>query len=125
VRTFVGNNKIFSDTIQNFSANPLRRVEVTAPLAHGVDVAGVIARLKPTIAAIPNVAAAPPPEVEVQQFTPAGPVLTIRPFTHNRHYWQVTFDTNRAVAAMLSDPGLPPPALPAPAPEPAPRDIRS
>src|SRR4029453_1124566 len=38
VRTIVGNNKIVSDTIQNFSANPYRRVDLTAQLAHGVDV---------------------------------------------------------------------------------------
>jgi small conductance mechanosensitive channel len=36
VKTMVGNGKIFSDTIQNFSANPYRRVELTAQLAHGV-----------------------------------------------------------------------------------------
>ena len=32
VRTIVGNNKIFSDTIQNFSANPYRRVDLTATI---------------------------------------------------------------------------------------------
>jgi small conductance mechanosensitive channel len=30
-RTFVGNNKILSDTIQNYTLNPYRRVELTAP----------------------------------------------------------------------------------------------
>jgi small conductance mechanosensitive channel len=37
VMTMVGNNKIFSDTIQNFSANPYRRVDLKAQLAHSVD----------------------------------------------------------------------------------------
>ena len=37
VMTLVGNNKIFSDTIQNFSAHPFRRVDRTAQLAHSVD----------------------------------------------------------------------------------------
>ena len=46
VLTIVGNNKIFSDTIQNYSANPFRRVERTAQLAHSVDVHEAIARLK-------------------------------------------------------------------------------
>src|SRR3954466_10937858 len=36
VKTIVGNGKVFGDTIQNFSANPYRRVELTAQLAHGV-----------------------------------------------------------------------------------------
>jgi len=33
IRTFIGNGKIFSDTIQNFSTNEYRRVELTAQLA--------------------------------------------------------------------------------------------
>src|SRR5277367_2771408 len=37
VMAFVGNNKIFSDTIQNFSANPYRRVELTAQIAGAAD----------------------------------------------------------------------------------------
>ncbi|OBU86275.1 mechanosensitive ion channel family protein [Chromobacterium subtsugae] len=32
-QTLAGNNKIFSDTIQNFSANPARRVDLKAQLA--------------------------------------------------------------------------------------------
>src|SRR3954453_12321086 len=37
VRTIVGNNKIFADTIQNFSANPYRRVDLMATISHAVD----------------------------------------------------------------------------------------
>ena len=37
VRTFIGNSKIFSDNIQNFSANPYRRVDLVAQLDHTVD----------------------------------------------------------------------------------------
>jgi small conductance mechanosensitive channel len=50
VRTIIGNNKIVSDTIQNFSANPYRRVDLTAQLAHGVDVRDAVAMLKDRIA---------------------------------------------------------------------------
>src|SRR5246500_4076408 len=49
VKTIVGNGKIFSDTIQNFSSNPYRRVELTAQVAHGVDPAAAIALLKPAL----------------------------------------------------------------------------
>src|SRR3954470_5518696 len=37
VQTIVGNNKIFSDTIQNYSANPYRRVDLTATISNSVD----------------------------------------------------------------------------------------
>ena len=61
VKTIVGNGKIFADTIQNFSANPYRRVELTAQLAHDVDPQAAVALLKPALAKIPNVIADPRP----------------------------------------------------------------
>jgi small conductance mechanosensitive channel len=97
VRTIVGNNKIVGDTIQNFSANPYRRVDLTAQLAHGVDVRDAAAMLKDRIAKIPNVLTQPAPDVEILQFTLAGPVLAVRPYCSNTNYWQVYFDTNRVI----------------------------
>ena len=37
IRTYIGNNKLFSDNIQNFTANPFRRVDLVAQLNHGTD----------------------------------------------------------------------------------------
>ena len=109
VSTLVGNNSIFSDTIQNYSANPYRRVDRTAQLAHGVDVKDAIGRLKAAIGKIPNIMATPAPDVEVVEFTPMGPVLAVRPYTHTAHYWQVYFDTNRAIIDTFGSAGYPVP----------------
>lgn len=59
VMTIVGNGKVFGDTVQNYSALPVRRVERTAQLAQGVDPLDAITRLKAAIAQIPNVAQSP------------------------------------------------------------------
>ena len=107
VRTFVGNNKLFSDNIQNFTANPYRRVELSAQISGAADPKAVVAALKARIATIPNVQAKPEPDVVIASFTPAGPVLAIRPYTHNDHYWQVFFDTNMAIREVLGDGGFP------------------
>ena len=56
VLTIVGNSKIFGDTIQNFSALPVRRVDRIAQLAGSVDPLDAIARFKAAVAQIPNVA---------------------------------------------------------------------
>jgi small conductance mechanosensitive channel len=109
VRTMVGNSKIFSDTVQNFSVNKFRRVDRLAQLAHGADHGKAIAILKERVAAIPNVIVAPAPDVEIIDFTMAGPVLAVRPYTHNDHYWQVYFDTNRVIREALGEAGLPVP----------------
>ena len=44
------------------------------------------------------------------QFTPAGPVLCVRPFCSNQHYWQVYFDTNRLIRETFAEAGFPVPA---------------
>jgi small conductance mechanosensitive channel len=110
VMTVVGNNKLFSDNIQNFSALPVRRVDRIAQLANGVDPLDAIARLKAAVASIPNVATDPAPEVTLLDFRLEGPQIAVRPYTHTDHYWQVWFDTNEAIARVGSEAGWPAPA---------------
>jgi small conductance mechanosensitive channel len=109
VRTFVGNNKLFSDNIQNFSANPYRRVDLVAQLDHRVDPGQAIRLLKQRLAAIPNVTKDPTADVEILTFTPMGPVLAVRPYCNNAYYWQVYFDTNRAIRETFGEAGFPAP----------------
>ena len=109
VIAFVGNNKVFGDTILNYSTSPTRRVERTAQLAHSVDVHDAIRRLKEAVAKIPNVAKTPAPVVEIVDFTSRGPLLAVRPYTHNDNYWQVYFDTNRAISDTFGEAGYPVP----------------
>ena len=109
VQTIVGNNAIFSGTIQNFSANPYRRVDLTATIAGTVDHHQAIRLLKDRLARIPNVLSNPAPDVDVLQFTPAGPQLCVRPYCSNQHYWQVYFDTNRMIKESFGEAGFPAP----------------
>ena len=109
VLTIVGNNKIFSDTIQNFSSNPYRRVDRVAQLNHSVDHNAAIRLLKERLAKIPNIIADPPSDVEILDFNLAGPVLAVRPYCHTDHYWQVYFDTNRAIREAFGAAGFPVP----------------
>jgi small conductance mechanosensitive channel len=109
VSSFVGNSKICSDTIQNYSISPWRRVERTAQLAHTVNTRDAIQRLKQAIAKIPNVQRDPAPQVEIVDFNARGPVLAVRPYTHPTHYWQVYFDTNRTIAETFGAAGYPVP----------------
>ena len=106
VRTIVGNNVLFSDVIQNFSTNPYRRVDLVAQLNHDVNQKHAIALLKEKISLIPNVMAAPAPDVEILEFTPMGPVLAVRPYCNNNHYWQVYFDTNKVIRETCVEAGF-------------------
>ncbi len=110
VRTYLGNNKVFSGDILNFHTNPHRRVELKAQLASGADFKKAISLLKEGLVKIPNVTPNVGPDVEILEFTEFGPVLCVRPYCNNDHYWQVYFDANRVIAETLS--GFPGPARP-------------
>lgn len=109
VLTMLGNNKIFSDTIQNFSANPFRRVDLKAQLAHSVDHNEAIKLLKERVSKVANISGSPPPDVEILEFNLAGPVLAVRPYCHTDHYWQVYFDTNKVIRETCGAAGYPVP----------------
>jgi small conductance mechanosensitive channel len=107
VLTIVSNNKIFGDTIQNFSANPYRRVDLTATIHNSVDHREAIRLLRYRLSQIPNVLPTPAPEVDVLQLTPAGPVLCVRPCCNTAHYGQVYFDTIRMIREAFNEAGFP------------------
>jgi len=109
VRTIIGNNKIFADNIQNFSANAYRRVDLVAQLNHSVDAQAAIQLLKERLSTIPNVMADPIPDVEILEFNLSGPVLAVRPYCHTNDYWQVYFDTNKVIRESFGDAGYPVP----------------
>jgi small conductance mechanosensitive channel len=109
VVTYVGNNKIFSDNIQNFTQNPFRRVDLKAQLDSTVNVADAKVKLKEALKKIPNIMATPEPDVEILDFSPMGPILAARPYCHNDHYWQVYFDTNRTIVEVCGANGYPQP----------------
>lgn len=106
----IGNNKIFSDNIQNFTTNPYRRVDLEAQLADSVNPFAARELLLAVLPTIPNVLASPAPVVEIVRFNFAGPVLAVRPFCHDGDYWQVYFDTNDAIAQTFGKAGYPMPA---------------
>ena len=74
-----------------------------------MDVHDAIRRLKEALAKIPNVLQQPAPDVEIIDFNARGPVLGVRPYTHTDHYWQVYFDTNKAIADAFGAAGYPVP----------------
>ena len=109
VSTVIGNNKIFGDNIQNYVTNPFRRVDLKCQLAGAADHRAATAVLREKISALPNVLAEPPVDIEILEFNLVGPVLAVRPYCHNDHYWQVYFDTNKVLREALAEAGFPAP----------------
>lgn len=108
-RTYIGNSAVFGGTIKNYSANPYRRVELTAQLNHGVDHRAAIEALRAKVPTLDNVLSDPGVDFEILTFNLAGPVLAVRPYCHTAHYWQVYFDTNQAIRDAFGEAGFPVP----------------
>jgi small conductance mechanosensitive channel len=109
--TFVGNGKIFSDNIVNFSANPWRRKEITAQVSHALDPVPVMNQIGERIRAVPNVLSTPAPEIEMLSWTPTGCIIAVRPCCKRGDYWQVDFDAQRQMREVLGSGGFPKPEL--------------
>lgn len=69
-------------------------------------------KLREAVRAIPNALAEPAPDVEILKLTLEGPLLCVHPYTNNDHYWQVYFDTYRAIARTFAEAGYPVPETP-------------
>jgi small conductance mechanosensitive channel len=107
VRTIVGNSKVMGGDIKNFSANGFRRVDLAAQLAGSADVHKAMSLLKEAVGKVANTKAEQGVDVEIIEFNEFGPKLAVRPYCHTDHYWQVYFDTNKAISDSLGAAGFP------------------
>jgi small conductance mechanosensitive channel len=115
VHVLVGNSRVFTDNIINYSTNPLRRVDLRVQLVHGADAVAIAERLRGEVAAIEHVVATPPPMVEIIDINAIGPVVGLRPFTAAEHHARVQFEGLRLIARSVDSADLPsndPRALP-------------
>lgn len=97
----------------NFTAGAFMLVLRSFKVGDFVQIDGVtaVARLRTAVAAIPNVATSPAPEVSLLDLKLEGPQIAVRPYADNDHHWQVCFDTNEAIVRVCRDAGWPTPAL--------------
>ena len=98
VMTLVGNGKIFGDTIQNFSVNPHRRVDLKAQLAGAADCGRAIALLK-SIAAVPNVPPLFGHGCGKSWNSTCRPGPAVRPYCQRTTFY---FDTNKVIRERLA-----------------------
>lgn len=110
VLTTMGNNKIFSSDILNYSSLPYRRVDRSVQVAYGVNTEDAIARLMSAVLTIPHVLKDPAPVIIIQEFTAIGPILAVRPYCANDDYGQVAADTNAVIAKVAKEAVWPIPA---------------
>ena len=89
VPTIIGNNSVFSGSIQNFTAARVRRAECIVMLDHNAPVGEAIVKFNEAVKAIPNVLETPAPSIQIIEFPPEGIKIAIRPYTSSQDYTTV------------------------------------
>ncbi len=98
---FVGNNKLFSDNILNYSKNPTRIAQFKVQLPHGVDTEHAISRFVSAISSIEGMGKDQPVTGEILEFNPAGPVIQIRAACRTAVHGSVVAEGNRKIAGVF------------------------
>jgi small conductance mechanosensitive channel len=99
----VGNNKIFSDNIQNHTANQYRRVDAKLTLSPEHDPIEIMPEISRRLSLIAGVLQTPAPEVGILEVTREGSTLAVRPYAETGNFSQVLFDTNRMIVELLNE----------------------
>jgi small conductance mechanosensitive channel len=105
VTTIVGNSKVFSEIIRNYSNQPYRRANCVVLIDHSVPIAEAIEQLRVALKTVPNVLEIPAPQIGVLDITKEGVSLAIRPFCHTAHHMYLRFATYQMIQEVFKQSG--------------------
>ena len=103
IRTVVGNNAVLTNTIQNFSSNAVRRVDITFQAPAGTDIDKLTKDLKTEVLKCEGVLNTPEPECTITEFKPMGPMMQLRPYCKASDYWKVYHNTSYMLCKKLPE----------------------
>ncbi len=103
IRTVVGNNAVLTNTIQNFSSNDVRRVDITFQAPAGTDIDQLTKDLKAEVLKCEGVIDSPAPECTITEFKPMGPMMQLRPYCKASDYWKVYHNTSYMLCKKLPE----------------------
>jgi small conductance mechanosensitive channel len=105
-RVIVPNAKLTADNITNFTAKPVRRVD----LVFGVSYADDIDKVKEVIADVlkqdGRILDDPPPTIGLLQMADSSVNFAVRPWTSTADYWNVYFNINELMKKRFDQEGI-------------------
>lgn len=106
----IGNNKLFSDIIVNYSTNAMRRGDIRCQLAYDMDIDQAIAHLLEKVNAVPGVLQEPAASIVIAEFNPLGAALTVRFYAQTNGFSDVYYNVYRSIARTYAESHWPVPA---------------
>lgn len=106
VRIVVPNGKITDGTIQNYSAEPERRIDLVVGCGYNDDIRAVKQALQEIVASHPRVLEFPEPVVAVSQLGDSSVNFVVRPWVPSAEYWSVRFDLTEQIKLAFDEQGF-------------------
>ncbi len=105
VRVILPNAKVWGDTIKNFAANDIRRIDLLVGIAYDDDIGLGMNTIRRVLAAESRVLKDPEPTVAVGELGDSSVNLVVRPWCKREEYWAVRWDLTRAFKEELERAG--------------------
>ncbi len=105
-RLFVPNRKIWSEIIENRTAEKIRRVEVTAALSYRDDLDRALGVIRDLLSECEQVLTDPPPDVFVTKLADSAIEVAVRPWTRSEDWWPFTQDLPRLLRNRFQEEGI-------------------
>jgi small conductance mechanosensitive channel len=105
-KVIVPNAKITGDTIVNYSAKQIRRVDLVVGVSYESDLRKTKAVLQDVLASDERILKEPAPTVGVVEFADSSVNLVVQPWTRVEHYWDVHFGVLQAIKERLDAEGI-------------------
>lgn len=101
----IPNSQVFGQTMQNFSANPTRRIDLVMGVGYDDDLGVAVRTCMDVISADPRVIEDPAPVVAVHELGDSSVNLVVRPWVNASDYWATRWDLTRALKENLEAAG--------------------
>jgi small conductance mechanosensitive channel len=105
-RLMVPNRKIWGDVIENRSAEPIRRVEITVRVSYKEDLNRAIDILHDLCKGDERVLAAPEPLIFASKLDDSWVEIDVRPWVRNKDWWPMLTDLPRLVRLRFAKEGI-------------------
>lgn len=101
----IPNSQVFGQTMQNYSANPTRRIDLVMGVGYDDDLGVAVRTCLDVISADPRVLEDPEPVVAVHELGDSSVNLVVRPWVNAPDYWATRWDLTRALKENLEAAG--------------------
>lgn len=105
-RITIPNGTLTNSVIENYSAENLRRVDLTVNTAYSCDIEQVKAVVTKLAEEHPLALAEPAPQVRLSNHGDSSLTYTVRVWCKNEHYWDVYFDMTEGIKKAFDENGI-------------------